>query len=158
MLHVANATVAKHTNVHIPTRRKSRPLPLWGSSVPEHSVTRTLDRAWVWKWPTTDNLDLEVPWHYALWFFLWGYVKDRILIPPLPRDLADLKVRIIASVKNIDTLMLTRVCGKNLNIVSTCAVTPMVHTSKISSCQKHVFSFPVAVNNSIKVGPFVFLL
>jgi len=32
------------------------------------------------------------------------------------------------------------------------------HTSKISSCQKKTFfSFPVAVNNSIKVGPFSFL-
>ena len=49
-------------------------------------------------------------------------------------------------------------CGKNLNIVSMCAVSPVVHTSKISSCQKNFFSFPVAVNNSIKVGPLVFLL
>jgi len=33
----------------------------------------------------------------------------------------------------------------------------MVHTSNISSCKKKI-SFPVAVNNSIKVGPLVFLL
>jgi hypothetical protein len=45
--------------------------------------------------------------------------------------------------------------GKNLNIVSMCAVSLMVHISKISSCQKNVFSFPVAVNISI---PLVFLL
>jgi hypothetical protein len=83
---VANATVAKHTAVHIPGRRKSRPLPLWGSSVPEHSVTRTMDKACVWKWPTTNAMAPEVPWHYALWFFLWGYVKDRIFVRPLPRD------------------------------------------------------------------------
>jgi hypothetical protein len=50
------------------------------------------------------------------------------------------------------------VCGKNLNIVSICAVSPVVHTSNISSCQKNFFSFPVAVNNSIKVGPLVLLL
>jgi len=32
-------------------------------------------------------------------------------------------------------------------------------TSNISSCQKkNIFSFPVAVKNSIKVGPLVFLL
>jgi hypothetical protein len=31
---------------------------------------------------------------------------------------------------------LTRVCGKNLNIVSLCAVSPVVHTSNICSCQK----------------------
>jgi len=34
------------------------------------------------------------------------------------------------------------------------------HTSKIYSCQKNknFFNFPVAVNNSIKAGPLVFLL
>jgi len=54
--------------------------------------------------------------------------------------------------------MSTRVCDKILNIVSMCAVSPVVHTSNISSCQKKVFSFPVAVNNSTNVGPLVFLL
>jgi len=39
-------------------------------------------------------------------FFLWGYVKDRVFVA---RDLADLKARIIAAVKNIDARMLTRV-------------------------------------------------
>jgi len=73
-----------------------------------------------------------------------------------PRDLADLKPRIIEAVKNIDAPMLTRVCGKNLNIVSLCAVSPVVHTSNSYSCQKKLFSFPVALNNSIKVGPLVF--
>ena len=47
----------------------------------------------------------------------------------------------------------------NLNIVSMCAVSPAVRTSNIYSCQKKpFFSFPVAVNNSIKVGPLGFLL
>ena len=46
---VANATVAKQTNVHFPGRRKSRPLPLLGSSVPEHSVTKMLGRTCAWK-------------------------------------------------------------------------------------------------------------
>jgi hypothetical protein len=91
-------------------------------------LPRTLDRACVWKWPTTVAMAREVSWHYALWFFLWGYVKDRVFVPPLPRDLADLKTRIVASVKNIDAHLLTRVCGKNLNIVSMCAVSPVVHT------------------------------
>jgi hypothetical protein len=34
-----------------------------------------------------------------------------------------------------------QVCGKNLNIVSMCAVSPAVHTSNISSCQKKLFQF-----------------
>ena len=41
-----------------------------------------------------------------------------------------------------------------------CAVSPVVHTSNISNYLKKIkkISFPVAVNNSIKVGPLVFLL
>jgi hypothetical protein len=49
-------------------------------------------------------------------------------------------------------------CGKNLNIVSMCAVSLVVHTLNISSCQKKVFGFPVALKNSIKLRRFVFLL
>jgi len=52
-----------------------------------------------------------------------------------------------------------RVCGNNLNIVSMCAVSPVVQTSNISSClKKNFFSFPVAVKNSVKVGPFRYLV
>jgi hypothetical protein len=51
-----------------------------------------------------------------------------------------------------------RVCGKNLNILSTCAVSPVVNTSNISSRKKNLFSFPVSVYNFIKVGPFGFLV
>jgi hypothetical protein len=51
-----------------------------------------------------------------------------------------------------------RVCDNNLNDVSMCAMSPAVHTSNISSCQKkNFFCFFVAVKNSIKVGPLVFL-
>jgi hypothetical protein len=32
-----------------------------------------------------------------------------------------------------------RVCGKNFNIVSICAVLPVVHTLNNSSCQKKLF-------------------
>jgi len=76
----------------------------------------------------------------------------------LPRDLADLKARITAAVKIIDAPMLTRVFGKNLNIVSLCAVSPVVHTSNISGCVKKKIGFSVAVKNSIKVGPLVFFV
>ena len=49
------------------------------------------------------------------------------------------------------------VCIKNFNIISMCAVSPVMRTSNISSCEKKI-SFPVAMNNSIKVGSLVFLL
>jgi hypothetical protein len=48
--------------------------------------------------------------------------------------------------------------ARTWNIVSMCAVPPVVHILNISSCQNNFFSFPVVVNNSIKVGPVVFLL
>jgi hypothetical protein len=69
-------------------------------------------------------------------FFLWGRVKDRVFIPPLPHDIADLKVWIIAAVNNIDAPMLTRVWQEFEYHIILCAVSPVVHTSNISSCQK----------------------
>jgi len=87
-------------------------------------------------------------------------ISCKVFVPPLPRDVADLKARIIAAVKNIDVPLLTRVCGKNLNILSMCPVSPVGHMSNTFSCQKKkiFFIFPVAVNNSIEVRPLVFLL
>ena len=39
-------------------------------------------------------------------FFLWGYVKERVYVPPLPADLDELTNRITAAVKSVteDTL------------------------------------------------------
>jgi hypothetical protein len=41
-------------------------------------------------------------------FFTTAMIRT-VYVPVLPRDLADLKARIIAAVKNIDSPMLTRV-------------------------------------------------
>jgi len=55
-------------------------------------------------------------------------------------------------VSYISITFLTRV-WQQLDIISMCAVSPMVHTSNVSSCQKKTFfTFPVAVDNSIKVS------
>jgi hypothetical protein len=64
-----------------------------------------------------------------------------------------LRAQIIVAVKNIDAPMLTRLWQELEYRIDVCRV-----TSNNSSCQKNFFSFPVAVYNSIKVGPFVFLL
>jgi len=56
-------------------------------------------------------------------FFLWGYFKDRVFVPPLPRDLADLKARIIAAVKNIDAPILTPVWQELEYRIDVCRVT-----------------------------------
>ena len=52
-----------------------------------------------------------------------GYVKDRVFVPPLPRDLADLKARIIAAVKNIDAPILTPVWQELEYRIDVCRVT-----------------------------------
>jgi len=57
------------------------------------------------------------------------YVKGRVFVPLLPRDLADPKARIIAAVKNIDAPMLTFVCvWQELEYrIDVCRVTRGVH-------------------------------
>jgi len=91
-------------------------------------------------------------------FFSLG-ICQRVFFPPLPHDLADLKAWIIAAVKNINAPMLTRVWQEPEYCIDVCPVTCGVHIEHLQlSKKKNFFSFNVAVNNSIKVGPLVFLL
>ena len=87
----------------------------------------------------------------------WRYVKDRVFVSPLPRDLADLKARIIAVVKNIDAPILTRVWQEFDFCIDVCRVTSGAHIEHTSCQKKNFFSVPVAVNNSVKVSPLVLL-
>jgi hypothetical protein len=41
-------------------------------------------------------------------FFLWGYVKEQVLVPLLPLDTDELKLRITAAIEKIDRNMLER--------------------------------------------------
>ena len=41
-------------------------------------------------------------------FFLWGFVKDIVFVPPVPANLQELRDRITAAVALIDPDMLTR--------------------------------------------------
>ena len=42
-------------------------------------------------------------------FFLWGYVKNHVFVPPMPLDLSELQQRIEHAVAGIDHQMLVRV-------------------------------------------------
>ena len=42
-------------------------------------------------------------------FFLWGYVKDQVYVPPLPASIAELKVRIRTAIGTITADMLQTV-------------------------------------------------
>ena len=39
-------------------------------------------------------------------FFLWGYVKDQVYVPPLPASIPELKVRIRTAIETITADML----------------------------------------------------
>ena len=52
-------------------------------------------------------------------------------VPPFPRDLADLKARIIAAVKNIDAPMLTRVWQEIECRIDVCRVTSGAHIEHV---------------------------
>ena len=55
----------------------------------------------------------------------------KVFFPPLSRDLADLQARIIAAVKNIDALMLTRVWQELEYFIDVCRVTRGAHIESI---------------------------
>ena len=42
-------------------------------------------------------------------FFLWGYVKERVYVPPLPADLDELRNRITVAVNSVTEDTLRRV-------------------------------------------------
>jgi hypothetical protein len=58
--------------------------------------------------------------------FTWQW-WDVQYVPPLPRDLAHLKARIIATLKTIDTPMLTRVWQELEYRIDVCSVTRGAH-------------------------------
>jgi hypothetical protein len=55
----------------------------------------------------------------------------RKYVPPLPRDLADLKARIIAAVKNIDAPIWTRVRQELEYRIDVCRVTRGAHIEQL---------------------------
>jgi hypothetical protein len=72
-------------------------------------------------------------------FFLWGYFKERVFVRTLPRDLADLKARIIATVKNIDAPMLC--AWQELEYrIDVCSVSRGAHIEHLYFVTKKSFS------------------
>jgi len=58
-------------------------------------------------------------YHTSLWLLC---ISCKVFVPPLPRDFADLKARIIAAVKNIDAPMLTRLWQLEYRIDVCCVI------------------------------------
>jgi len=123
-----------HTDVHTPARRSPAH---FHCEVRQHPTT-VLPGCWIGCASGNDKLLMHwLPMSPDITpsDFLWGYVKDRVFTPLLPRDLADLKARIIAAVKNTDAPMLTRV-GQELQYrIDVWCVTPWC-THRISLAVK----------------------
>jgi len=56
-------------------------------------------------------------------FFLWGYVKDQVYVPPLPASIPELKVRIRTAIETITDDMLQTVWNELDYRVDICRIT-----------------------------------
>ena len=59
--------------------------------------------------------------------FLWGYVKDRVYVPPLPASIRELKVRIRTAIETITADMLQTVWNELDYRVDVCRITKDAH-------------------------------
>jgi hypothetical protein len=60
-------------------------------------------------------------------FFLWGYIKDIVYVPTLPRSLVELWERIAAAVMTIDRMTLQYVWNELDYCLDVCRVTQGAH-------------------------------
>ena len=64
-------------------------------------------------------------------FFLWGFVKDNVYIPPLPKTLPQLRERINTAIGNVTQNMLERVWREWEYRLDICRVTRGAHVERI---------------------------
>jgi hypothetical protein len=67
-------------------------------------------------------------------FFLWGYVKDRVYVPPLPTTVDELQECITAAVNFVTPDMLQRVWSELDYCISVCRVTIGGHIQCVCVC------------------------
>ena len=60
-------------------------------------------------------------------FFLWGYVKDQVYVPPLPTNIPELEVRIRTAIDTITADVLKTVCNEPDYRVDVCRITNGAH-------------------------------
>jgi hypothetical protein len=74
-------------------------------------------------------------------FFLWGYVKDVVYVPPLPNDLQELIQHIIAAVATINRDMLEKVWTEMDYRIDVCRLTRGYHIECLSGNIKTLTAF-----------------
>ena len=104
--------------------------PHWCLTVRQYLNTTLPDR-WLGRSGQTDRVLLRwsprSPDLTPCDFFLWGYVKDLVYVPPLPRDMEDLQTRITEALATIDNAMLGRVWQEMDYRLDVCRVTRGAH-------------------------------
>jgi hypothetical protein len=60
-------------------------------------------------------------------FFLWGYVKDQVYVPPLPASILELKVRIRIAIETIPADVLQTVWNELSYRADVCRITKGAH-------------------------------
>jgi hypothetical protein len=73
------------------------------------------------RWP------LRFPDLTPCYLFLWGYIKDRVFVPPLANKLVDPRARIIDAITEIDRNMLQRIWEELDYRLDVCRVTRGAH-------------------------------
>ena len=60
-------------------------------------------------------------------FYLWGYVKDQVYVPPRPASIPELKVRIRTAIETVTADMLQTVWNELDYRVDVCRITKGAH-------------------------------
>jgi hypothetical protein len=68
------------------------------------------------------------PGSYTPEFFLWGFVKDRVFVPPLPGNVVKLRTRITAAVAEVTPEMIRIVWQEIDYRWDVCRITSGSHT------------------------------
>jgi len=106
--------------------------PHWHKEVREY-LNEHLPVRWVGRTAATDNT-------FCTWpprspdltvcdFFLWGFVKGNVYVPPLPKTLPELRERINTAIGNVRHKTCLRGSGRNGSIAWTSAVSHVGPTS-----------------------------
>ncbi|GFX78647.1 uncharacterized protein TNCV_30871 [Trichonephila clavipes] len=69
-----------------------------------------------------ENL-LELALRMTRDFFLWGFIKDKVFVPSLPRDLVELRDRIRNEFAVVTRVMLVRICAEMEYRLEICRIT-----------------------------------
>jgi len=70
---------------------------------------------------------------HVIFFFPWGYGKDRVYVPPLSANIPELKVRIRISTETITADMLQTVWSELDYRVDVCRITKGAHIEHLQS-------------------------